>query len=201
MFDTEKLKERIRPLMSDFRYRHTLSVAGECEKLALMLGVDPEPVVIAAYLHDITKEMSTEGQLSLCKEYGIEIDGDTIASPKTLHSFSAPALIKRDFPEYATPEILSAVSYHTTGRANMTVYEKILYLADYVEPTREYDDCIEVRICFYNNRTTPEKAMDEALLLSLKITIRQLLDDQRAVHPLTVNAYNDLLMKGGIKLG
>ena len=187
--------------MSDFRYRHTLSVANECKKLAIMLSTDPDPIVKAAYLHDITKEMPENEQIALCKAYGTYLDGDTLNSPKTLHSFSAPALIMRDFPEYADQTVLSAVRYHTTGRADMTLAEKILYLADYIEPTREYDDCTEVRICFYNNPNSPEEALDEAILLSLKITVRQLLDDGRAIHPQTINAYNDFLKKGETKVG
>ena len=193
MYKADSLRERIRPYMSDYRYRHTLSVAGECERLAIMLGADPEPLIAAAYLHDITKEMPEEEQIALCGQYGIDLDGDTLASPKTLHSFSAPALIKRDFPEYAADDILTAVSFHTTGRACMTLAEKILYLADYIEPTREYDDCVEVRICFYNNPKPPKEALDEAMLLSLKITVRHLLDTGRTVHTQTINAYNDLL--------
>ena len=94
MFDIEK---DIRQLMSNYRYNHTLSVVNECKNLAKSFNIDDKKLVIAAYLHDITKEMPIDSQLSLCEEMGIEVDKDTLNSPKTLHSFTAPALIMRDF--------------------------------------------------------------------------------------------------------
>ncbi len=190
MFNLEK---EIRSLMSDYRYNHTLSVVNECKNLAKLFDIDEEKLIIAAYLHDITKEISIDSQLSLCEKMGIEVDKDTLNSPKTLHSFTAPALIMRDFPQYADKEILSAVKYHTTGRANMTLIEKLLYLADYIEPTRTFDDCKELRKYFYTNTCDIQKKLNYTIFLSLKYTISDLLEKGEYIHPKTIECYNALV--------
>lgn len=193
MVDHTDLEKRIRGYMSDYRYEHTLSVAAECKRLAALFSVDEEKLVTAAYLHDITKEMPTDMQISLCREYGIALDESTLNSPKTLHSFSAPALIMRDMPELAHPDVITAVTYHTTGRANMGIYEKLLYLADYIEPKRTFDDCIAVRELFNKNEGDPYKRLDDAILLSLKYTVSDLVSKGRYIHIETIKAYNWLL--------
>ncbi len=194
MIDLEKM---IRPLMSDYRFKHTLSVVDECKNLAKLFGIDEKKLVTAAYFHDITKEMPTEKQLTLCKDIGIEVDADTLNSPKTLHSFTAPALIMRDFSQYADEEILSAVRYHTTGKANMTLTEKLLYLADYIEPTRKFDDCKKLREFFYTNTSDISKKLDDTIILSLKYTISDLLEKGEFIHPRTIESYNSFVKKTG----
>lgn len=191
-----ELEERIKGLMSDYRYRHTLSVADECKRLAALFGIDEKELVTAAYLHDITKELTTDEQLALCDEMGVTIDRDTLNSPKTLHSFTAPALIMRSFPEYATPAVLSAVRYHTTGRADMTLHEKLLYLADYIEPTRQFADCKKLREYFYSSGDDLMTRLDKTLFLSLKYTVNDLVDKGAYVHPETIRAYNALAFTG-----
>ena len=191
-----ELEERIKGLMSDYRFRHTLSVAEECKRLASLFGIDEKELVIAAYLHDITKELTTDEQLELCDKMGIGIDKDTLNSPKTLHSFTAPALIMQDFAEYATPAVLSAVRYHTTGRADMTLCEKLLYLADYIEPTRQFEDCKKLREYFYSSGDDLMTRLDKTLFLSLKYTVNDLVEKGAYVHPETIRAYNALALSG-----
>ena len=194
MYNIEK---EIRNLMSDYRYNHTLSVVKECKDLAKLFGIDEEKLVNAAYLHDITKEMPIEKQLRLCETMGIEVDADTLRSPKTLHSFTAPALIMRDFPQYADKEVLSAVRYHTTGRADMTLTEKLLYLADYIEPTRIFEDCKRTRNYFYTDICDIEKRLNDTIVLSLKYTISDLLEKGEFIHPETIECYNSFVKRTG----
>ncbi len=194
MFDLEK---EIRSSMSEYRYNHTISVVNECKSLAKLFDVNEEKLVTAAYLHDITKEMPIENQLLLCKTMKIEVEEDTLNSPKTLHSFTAPALIMRDFPRYAEKEIISAVRYHTTGRANMTLTEKLLYLADYIEPTRKFEDCKKLREYFYTNTCDITKRLNETIVLSLKYTISDLLEKGEFIHPKTIECYNSFVKKTG----
>jgi len=187
------LKNRIRPYMSESRLSHTLSVAKECERLADIFGIDREPLVIAAYLHDVTKEMPLDEQIQLCRLQGVAIDKEASRSPKTFHAFSAPALIKKDFPEYATDTVLSAVRYHTTGKADMTLYEKLLFLADYIEPTRKYEECQKLREFFYTDTQNVQKRLDRSVLISLRNTLAHLLQKNEPIHPETLNAYNFLI--------
>ncbi len=191
------LRLRIKKYMSEYRYLHTLSVAEECKSLASIFEVEEEKLVISALLHDITKDMSIDEQLKLCASSGVTLDKDTLNSPKTMHSFTAPLLIKKDFPEYADDCILNAVRYHTTGRADMTLYEKLLYLADYIEPTRKFADCIKLREFFYTETLDKNKRLDETILKSLNYTISDLLNSNSPIHKETINAYNFLLTHSG----
>ena len=183
--------------MSEYRYNHTLSVAKECENLAHLFNIDEKNLVISAYLHDITKEMDIQEQIELCKQFGFEPDQDTLNSPKTLHSFSAPFLIKKDFPEYATDEILIPIKYHTTGRANMSLNEKLLYLADFIEPTRKFAECIKLRNSFYSSNDDLQKKLDRVILDSLKYTIDELNEKKQFIHSETIQAYDFLLVNKG----
>ena len=195
------LKNRIKDYMSEYRYKHTLSVAKECECLAELFGIDAEKLVYAAYLHDITKEMSVADQLDLCADFGVTLDDSTLNSPKTMHSFTAPLLIKKDFPEYAESIILDAVAFHTTGKADMNIYEKLLYLADYIEPTRKFDDCITLRKFFYASTDPLSERLDRTIILSLKYTVSDLLEKNAPIHEKTIEAYNFLLSRIGDQNG
>ena len=176
--------------MSDYRYNHTLSVVEECKELAKLFDIDGKELVTAAYLHDITKEMSIDDQISLCKEFDSCPDENYLKSPKTMHSYSAVFLIKKDFPEYANENVLAAVKNHTTGREDMSLNEKLLYLADYIEPTRKFDDCKSVRKYFYEPTEDIYKRLDETIFFSLKLTVSSLLKDNEYIHIDTLKAYN-----------
>ena len=176
--------------MSDYRYNHTLSVVEECKELAKLFDIDGEELVTAAYLHDITKEMSINDQISLCKEFDSCPDENYLKSPKTMHSYSAVFLIKKDFPEYANENVLAAVKNHTTGREDMSLNEKLLYLADYIEPTRKFDDCKSVRKYFYEPTEDIYKRLDETIFFSLKLTVSSLLKDNEYIHIDTLKTYN-----------
>ncbi|MBR6681780.1 MAG: bis(5'-nucleosyl)-tetraphosphatase (symmetrical) YqeK [Clostridia bacterium] len=184
------LSLRIKKYMSDYRYAHTLSVVEECKQLAKLFKIDSEDLVTAAYLHDITKEMSIEDQIALCKEYKAFPDESYLRSPKTLHSYSAVFLIKKDFEEYAKESVLLAVKNHTTGREDMSLNEKLLYLADYIEPTRRFEDCKAVRKYFYEQTEDIYKRLDETIFISLKMTVSSLLENNEYIHIDTVKAYN-----------
>ena len=191
------LREKIKGYMSVYRYDHTISVAKECEQLARLFNIDEKKLVISAYLHDITKEMDIQEQVDLCKQYGFSVDQDTLNSPKTLHSFSAPFLIKRDFPEFDEEEIILPIKFHTTGRADMSLEEKLLYLADYIEPTRKFEECIKLRNQFYSSEENLQKRLDRVILDSLKYTIDELSSTNQFVHPETLKAYDFILTNIG----
>ncbi len=184
------LSLKVKEYMSPYRYAHTLSVVDECKRLAKLFDIDDRELITAAYLHDITKEMSIEEQISLCKEYNCSPDNNYLKSPKTLHSYSAVFLIKKDFPEYATENVLLSVQNHTTGRSGMSLNEKLLYLADYIEPTRKFEDCQTLRKYFYEPTNDICQKLDETIFISLKMTISSLLDNNEYVHLDTLKAYN-----------
>ncbi len=142
--DLEQLRRAVSERMSEKRFLHTLGV----EKLAAHLGelVMPEYVEelrCAALLHDVAKELPEAETMRLLKNVDGFTDED-LKSPSVFHAFVAPEVIKRDFPEYATQNILSATFNHTTGAADMTLFDEIIFISDFAEEGRVYPSCIEI---------------------------------------------------------
>ena len=198
--DLDLLREKIFASMSPKRFRHTVAVEAMTVRLCALYC--PEKTLqlrAAALLHDVTKELTDAAQETLCRELELPVTTEDRLSPKTFHARTAAGVISRDFPDFATEEILSAVRWHTTGRAGMTLGERILYLADYIDDSRSFPTCVLLRRYFWG--ADPE-AMDAAarrrllrdtLLLSFDLTVRDLLDEGRPVAVETAEARNDLL--------
>ena len=152
----------------------------------------------AALLHDITKEYSANLQLKICAEYNISLTEGDVYAAKTLHARTAAALIPERYPNFAIPEVVSAVRWHTTGRAQMTVSEKIIYLADYIDMSRKFSDCVELRDYFFSkdaSKMSEDERMahlDDTLLISLDMTIRGLLEKGAPIADATIGARNEL---------
>ena len=184
MFDEKKiddLRDKLAGEMSEFRFRHTLGVEKEAVRLGELYAPDKIPLLrAAALLHDITKENTFEKQLQLCYELGIMLKDSEKSSPKTLHAITGAAVIERDFPEFADPELVSAVRWHTTGKENMSICDKIIYLADYIEENRKYEDCVSLRQYFWQENPQKMARLDRlahlsrTLVISFDMTIRSL---------------------------
>ena len=140
------LREALRAYMSPARYAHTLGVEQTVAQMALLFAPQREGVLrAAALLHDLTKEYGEAQTAAVLEREGITLRPDEQASPQVLHAITAPAEILRLYPDLADETLLSAVRWHTTGRAGMTVEEALLYLADVVEPGRTYPACVALR--------------------------------------------------------
>ena len=198
----DELRKRVMSSMSQKRAIHTLAV----EEMIVRLGAlyCPEYTVqmrAAALLHDVTKELRNEEQLSLCQEYGIELTPADLLSPKTHHARTAAEKIVRDFSEFADPIIVNAVRWHTTGHAGMTLTEKLLYLADYIDESRTFPSCVLLRRYFFGanpdgmDRDERNALLSDTLILSYDMTVRDLLEEGKLVAADTVNARNDLLIE------
>ena len=196
----EGLREKISGRMSGKRLAHTLAV----EKMAVKIGelYCPEKTDIlaaAALLHDITKEKTTEEHIAICEKYGTEYTNENVLAPKTFHAITAAALIPTEFSEFNDDEIISAVRYHTTGRADMTLAEKIIYIADYIDDTRTFPDCIALREMFFGvdlEKMSEEERyehLDRVVLTSFEMTIEDLLENGRVVNTDTMAARDSLL--------
>ena len=152
----------------------------------------------AALLHDITKEWSTEKQLAFCRQYGID-PGEACFAPKLFHARTAAELVRQRFPECADMALLSAIEHHTEGAPDMTLCDKLLYLADYIEDTRTFPDCVSLRSYYETElaaaRTDKERltALDRVLLRSFDLTIRCLLDEHAYLAVKTVASRNAIL--------
>ena len=192
--DVEIIKEKVRPYYEEKRFSHVQGVVAEAEALGrIYLPEKINELKAAAYFHDITKRLDTKKQLQYCKEFGIILRDVDLASPATLHAITGADLVKREFHEYASDDIVRAVRYHTTGRAGMSVFEEIIYLADLIEETRTFDDCIALRRYFYGliaDGEDKKSALRLTMLRSLDQTVNRLLKQGKIINDETFFARN-----------
>jgi nicotinate-nucleotide adenylyltransferase len=194
------LRETILKKMSIKRFRHTVAVEDMVARLCrLYCPEQTAKLRAAALLHDITKELKAEEQKTLCAAYGLAVTELDLLTPKTFHARTAAAQIAVEYPEFADPTVLEAVRWHTTGRANMTLTERLLYLADYIDESRSFPDCVKLREYFWSaeldKMSESEKAahLRDTLILSYDMTIRGLLDENSPVAKDTFDARNELV--------
>jgi len=195
--ELERKKEQ--GLMSEKRFIHTLEVEKMALRIAEIYAPDKKLILsAAALLHDITKEYSFDLQIKLCAEYDLNITKNDYNAPKTLHARTAVGVIRAEYPELADEEVLSCVRWHTTGREGMTICEKIVYLADYIDMSRKFEDCVRLRDYFFStdikSMTEQEKIthLDRTLLMSFDMTLRGLIEDGKLISPDTIAARNEL---------
>ncbi len=196
------LREAIIKRLGDFRANHVLSTEREAALIAAeYLPEKMEKVRISALLHDITKEYDTKKQLQILDEFGIIIDNVTMHSPKVMHAMTAALLIPREFPVFADDEVISAVKNHTTGHKNMSLLDIIIYLADYIEPLRKFDDCKRLREYFWKGldglQTENEKLLHlyKTMVKSFDFTIENLIAEHGVIAPDTFAARNAFILK------
>ena len=177
----QQMREKLKTLLSDHRYTHSLGVEETAIKMAEVFGVDKEKTQIAALLHDCAKQIPHKEQLSMCKEFNIPLDEIKEQQLGLLHAELGAYLAEHEFGVTDT-EILDAIRYHTLGRKDMTDMEKILYLADIIEPNRqEFDGLSELRkVCFLD--------LDLALLRGLALSISHINRTGCLLHPQTIEA-------------
>lgn len=193
------LSENVKRYLTGKRYAHTVSVAEEAARLGEIFGFSADDVNrlrVSALMHDITKLADSKKQLQYCEEFGIIIEPEKNVSASVLHGITGVALAARDFADYADEDILSGIRWHTTGRYGMTVFESVIYLADYIEPTRTFDDCLAVRQYFYDRIggcTTAEERYEvlrDTMIYSFDLTIGNLLEDRNIIDSDTICARN-----------
>ena len=157
------LREQVYSRLTPRRIAHTAGCESEAVMLAKRWGEDQEKAAVAAILHDVTKRLSDENQLILCRKYGIILEIGERENPKLLHARTGAAVAADEFG--VSEEIYEAIRWHTTGKPDMTMLEKIIYLADFIEPTRDFPGVEELRPLAYEDI---DRAMARALELSLE---------------------------------
>lgn len=154
------------------RVPHVVGCSQTARRLAVQYGANPEDAERAGILHDVTKALNGEEQLKLCERYDILLDKFERENPKLLHAKTGAVIAREVFGE--NEAVCSAINWHTTGRADMTLLEKIIYLADYMEPNRDFEGVEELR------RLTASD-LDAAMRLGLSMSIRQLRENHRCI--------------------
>ena len=164
----EELEKCVISLLKPSRVAHVLGCRDTAVELARIWGADETDAARAGMLHDITKALDGPLQLTLCRAYGIILDNFSIQNPKTLHALTGALVAKRVFGENAA--VVSAIRSHTTGKANMNMLEKIIYVADYMEPNRDFPGVEEMRSLA---RTDIDAALQMGLEMTLKLLTQQ----------------------------
>ncbi len=182
----DEYKNLIKSKMSEHRFVHSVNVSKEARKLAKIYGADAEKAAIAGILHDITKEMPVEEQLKIITDSGIILDNVQKNAPKLWHGISGSIYIKENL-DINDADILNAIRYHTTGRAGMSLLEKIIFVADFTSQERTYKGVSTMR-------KKSRKTLDEAMLYGFKFTFSDLSKRELAIHPDELACYNEIVL-------
>lgn len=152
-------------------------------RLAKRYGADVKDAQTAALLHDCTKKLSMEEQLALCEQYDVKLDALQRSALKLQHAMTGAEVARHVYG--VNDAVYEAIRWHTTGKADMSLLEKVIYIADYIEPTRDFPGVDELRRVVWED-------LDRGLLLGLEMTIEEMAHWGNPVHEDTVNARNYL---------
>ena len=177
------LKKELKKEMDDSRYEHTLGVMYTCAALAMRYNYDLEKAMLAGLLHDCAKCMPNAKKLKMAEKHHLEISELERKNPFMLHAKLGAFLAKKKY-DIEEEEILDAIRWHTTGRPQMTLLDKIVYIADYIEPKRDKAPNLAVirQMAFTN--------LDDALLKILTDTLGYLGDSSEHVDSMTKMTYD-----------
>lgn len=182
------MKEKLKELLTESRYIHSLNVAECALKLAKIYNVDKDKVYKAALLHDCGKCLSHEQVDKVVKKNNIKLDEFEKDNRALSHAIIGVYVAKNEFG-ITDNDILNAIKYHTTGRAKMSLIEKIIYIADLIEKDRKFEGVEELRNLVF------KKELDKAILSSLNNTIKIVIKRNQMIHPRTIEARNYLTNK------
>ena len=189
MSNLDLIKENILKDIGTKRYEHSLRVAKTAADLAMIHGVDKDKAYLAGVLHDCAKY----NEKKYIKKLGIDIKGYPVSSESdpVLHSFLGAELAKKVY-NISDEDLLSAISFHTTGKANMTKLEKIIFIADAIEPARDFKGIEDIRKESVVN-------LDETMLMLLDSSIKFLISKKSTINPLSIEARNYLIEEKNAK--
>ena len=183
----EELEPIVISLLNPNRVKHVLGCRDAAVALAKRWGADVTDAARAGLLHDITKAIDGPLQLTLCQAYGKLLDDFSKRYPRTLHALTGSMVAQRIFGE--NENVVSAIEFHTTGKANMTLLQKIIYVADYMEPNRDFPGVERLRELAFTD-------IDAALKLGLEMTLDHLNEQGAEVSPASRSALAWLNKKG-----
>ena len=196
------LRERVIGGMSPKRFHHTAAVEDMVTRLATLYCPEEIPALrAAALLHDVTKEYDIPTHVAMLTEAGQPPRAGEEYAHKTFHARTAALLIPEQYPAFNCDTVVNAVRWHTTGREGMTITEKLLYLADYIDESRLFPDCVRLRSFFWDagpERMTMEDRLTHlrrTLIMSFDMTMRALLSECAVISADTAHARNELVLE------
>jgi predicted HD superfamily hydrolase involved in NAD metabolism len=186
MVNEDEIKAYLKARVSEKRFNHVLGVSDTAIKMAEKYNCNLEKAKMAALLHDIAKKMTDDELIKLVKEKGHKLNSVEENNPQLLHALAA-AVIAREEMKIEDEDILNSVIYHTTGREDMSLLEKIIYIADYIEPSRDFPGVEKIRTAAFEN-------IDKALLMALESSIQYVIKKGELLHIETIKARNYLII-------
>lgn len=180
----EEMITYVKNKIGEKRFKHSLNTAKEAVSLAKRYNADEDKAYIAGLLHDVAKGLPKQELEAAASENNIEIDKYEKLNPELIHGKIGAAMVKRDLG-INDEEILSAIKWHTTGYKNMTLLEKIIYLADIIEPGRNFKETDELRAIAY-------KDIDDAMIFGLRHVMKFVKSKELTLHPNSLEAYESL---------
>jgi predicted HD superfamily hydrolase involved in NAD metabolism len=187
LLQSDEIKKILKSKLKRKRYVHSLGVQKTAEQLAKIHNESVTKASIAGLVHDCAKNLSGKELLNYAKQFDILVDGVTKIQPELLHGAIGAEIAKRELC-IEDDEILNAIRFHTTGKAKMTLLEKIIYLADYIEPNRNFNGVETLRKVALSD-------LDQATLMAFNNTIKYVVSNNGLLHPTTIFARNDLLLQ------
>ncbi len=187
MLDMESIKTILKCKLKEKRYIHSLGVQQTAIQLAKIHNGSVEKASIAGLIHDCAKDLDEDESLQYVHQLDILLDDVELHQKQLQHGVIGAQFAKKKF-DIQDEEILEAIRYHTTGKENMSLLEKIIYLADLIEPNRSFEG-IE------NLRRQALSDLDNAVLMAFDHTIKYVIEMGALLHPCTIHARNNLLLK------
>lgn len=181
------VRQLLRSRLDDYRFIHSLNVADSARQLAKIYGCDEEKAYFAGLTHDIMKNACKSEQLQIMEKGGIILNRVEKNNPKLWHAMAGECYLRAEMG-ITDPEILGSVRYHTTGKAGMSLLEKIIYVADYISAERNYPDVGVMRDLALNH------SLEKASLYSLQYTFMKLTPEKGIIHTDSVDFYNELII-------
>ncbi len=186
----EAIEKDVKNILSEKRFLHSQGVAKRAVELAKIYGEDQKKAQLIGIIHDIAKEMPKEEAIQYAKENGIIFDEIEKSEPALWHSKLGASIVEKKYG--FSKEMSQAILYHTTGNINMSLLDKIIYIADKTEENRTNPDLVLAREISNQN-------LDEGLLIVAKRTIEYSLKKNSLIHPDTINLINKLIMESNNK--
>ena len=181
-YDMKSYQKKIKHEMDDGSYQHTLGVMYTCAALAMRYEYDIQKAQLAGLLHDCAKCIPNGKKLKLCEKHNIQITEVERRNPFLLHAKLGAFLVMHEYG-VNDKEIVSAILNHTTGKPNMSLLDKIIYVADYIEPGRVFPGVKEARELALID-------LDEAVAFETKHTLAHLIEQEQQIYPKTIETYN-----------
>ena len=192
MITYDELYDVVKSEVSEKRFNHILGVVKRAIEYAQIYNANIEDVKVAAILHDIAKEYSEEKSYEILEKYGYNVDEVENNNYNLIHSKVGSIIAKYEYG--LSDDICNAIAFHTTGRSNMSMLEKIIYLADATEEGRNYKHSIN-ELTIEEVVATVKEDIDKGLIYVLKWSLQSILRRDLLMHMNTVEAYNFYLDK------